>query len=266
MVGRTVRCGGVWIVAGLLAAILAGLQPVASPALAQQQADEALKHRLLKGLKGTDDRRLVDSIDYPWSAVGRVNRRTGGFCTGTVIAPSEVLTAAHCVWNPRTRDWLPPSSLDFLAGYRRGDYLAHRKVISITLADRTVTPDSGEAPFRPNDWAVLRLDDPVDHLTGTLPLAPADLAPQGFAQVGYSQDKPHMLTLDDGCRVEAWRSGMSLQQHWCDAVHGDSGSPVLAYAADGMYVAAMHVATLVRGAERIGLAVPAAAIRAARPR
>ena len=41
----------------------------------------ALKKRLLPGIKGEDNRQIVDSSDYLWSAIGPVNTRIGGFCT-----------------------------------------------------------------------------------------------------------------------------------------------------------------------------------------
>ena len=39
----------------------------------------------------TDDRQIVTSIAYPYSAMGLVT--SGGRCTGTLIAPDKVLTA-----------------------------------------------------------------------------------------------------------------------------------------------------------------------------
>ena len=102
---------------------------------------EALRKMLLPGIKGEDNRRIIDSSDYPWSAIGRVNSRIGGFCTGTVIGPREVLTAAHCLWNKRTRSWLVPDAINFLAGYRRGEFIAHGKVVGFTLADPLITPE-----------------------------------------------------------------------------------------------------------------------------
>ena len=39
--------------------------------------DGAEKLRL-PGIKGTDERIMIDSAAYPWRAVGRVNRRIGG--------------------------------------------------------------------------------------------------------------------------------------------------------------------------------------------
>src|SRR5690349_23002642 len=46
----------------------------------------------LPGVMGHDDRTPLDTQEWPWAAIGRVNRSTGGFCTGTLIGPRQVLT------------------------------------------------------------------------------------------------------------------------------------------------------------------------------
>src|SRR3546814_3163653 len=79
-------------VAGVLAVACAGILSLA-PA-GGQAAD-------LPGIYGADDRAVLDSAEWPWVAIGRVNVANGGFCTGTLIAPRLVLTAAHCLYDQR---------------------------------------------------------------------------------------------------------------------------------------------------------------------
>jgi hypothetical protein len=71
-------------------------------------------HSALPGNFRVDKRSLVDSSRWPWQAIGTVQRRIGGVCTGTLIAPMVVLTAAHCTFDQRNGQPLQPSDLRFL--------------------------------------------------------------------------------------------------------------------------------------------------------
>ena len=51
----------------------------------------------LKSLETTDAGR-------DWEAVGRLDRKGEGFCTGALIAPDIVLTAAHCLYDRDTME------------------------------------------------------------------------------------------------------------------------------------------------------------------
>jgi protease YdgD len=69
-----------------------------------------------KALVNPSNRLPMPPKEWPWSAVGRVNVRNQGFCTGTLVAPRIVITAAHCLLIARTNSWVKPDDVHFVAG------------------------------------------------------------------------------------------------------------------------------------------------------
>jgi len=57
-------------------------------------------------------REAVDELRYPWSSIGKLFNETGSSCSGVVIARDKILTAAHCLFNARTRRFIPAEALD----------------------------------------------------------------------------------------------------------------------------------------------------------
>lgn len=217
----------------------------------------------LPGILGTDDRIPRDSVDWPWAAIGRLNRASGGFCTATLVGPRHVLTAAHCLFDRRMHRILP-EDLHFVAGYRRGEYLAHSVARDLILP-KGYRPDMAAKPeMLSKDWAIIILRDPIG--LRPIPLHALDTA-DGVAagktllRAGYSQDRAHLLSVHEGCDLAGSAIG-GLLLHRCDATHGDSGSPLLLRTGKSVAIIGIDVgAGRVNGAE-YGLAVPATAFEA----
>jgi protease YdgD len=90
--------------------------------------DARIPAQLLPGIGARDQRVRLDPDRIPWRAIGKVQATSLNLrqtCTGTLVGPSAVLTAAHCVFNRRTQQNFPPGSLHFLIGYDGSRYGGH---------------------------------------------------------------------------------------------------------------------------------------------
>lgn len=216
---------------------------------------------ILPGIGRTDERQPVNPLEFPWRAIGRVQNALGGRCTGFVVAPAIVLTAAHCLYRQRTRLIVQPRLIHFLLAADHGAATA----IAV-VADFTVAP--GYDPFHEgdtagSDWAVLRLASPLHMVGHVLRLAPSVPRPGTPAALGgYSKDHIEIIEADLHCLIaeeidDAHRQ--PLIHHSCEGTEGTSGAPLLVRAANGEWlVAGIQIGAVVNHAG--GIAVPSTKI------
>jgi protease YdgD len=205
-------------------------------------------------------REAVDEQRYPWSAVGKLFTEGGSECSGVLVSPDKILTAAHCLFNYRTGHFITPDALHFLVGYRTGRYSAHARI-----ARYEVGP--GFDPLRYEqtsnaDWAVLTATEKLPAAVEPLRLS-RELAPSGTKAVlvGYPQDRAYAMTADRDCELREKVGAGRLLLHTCRGVKGTSGGPVLVRAGgDEMQIAGIQIASSQSDGATTMIAVPAQAI------
>lgn len=196
------------LIPGLLAAALT----LAGMAGAQGLGDGMVK------LETADDAR-------GWDAVGKLILGDHGFCTGALIGPQLVLTAAHCLYDKTTGVQMRPEEIEFQAGFRNGRAVAYRSVSrAVTHPDyRFATVDKLDRVT--DDLALLELSQPI-RLPSLEPFqtgaTPVEGDPVGV--VSYAQYREEAPSIQEACEVLAGRREALILT--CSVDFGSSGAPV----------------------------------------
>ena len=196
-----------------------------------------------------DGRLIVEAMEYPWSAIGRVNAGGRAYCTGFLIGIRHVMTAAHCLYDAIEGRWWAASELHFVAGYQRDQYVIHSDVGHYERSARFDPAAEGTSENAFVDWAILTLEEPIGQAAGWLGLKVLDkqfdaAVLRGSApllQAGYRSGRSHVMTANLRCWLVGTFGGERGYLFDCPIYHGDSGSPLMLLADGRLWVVGLQV-------------------------
>ncbi len=177
---------------------------------------------------GADDRKPLLSHRYPWTTIGYL---TNG-CTATLVSRDVILTAAHCLYDPKTfklRSWVK--------------FYPNRVYLSGSAASyKLVRVWAGSKKPRQNsrlDWAFAKLSAPAGDRYGWMGVTPQEVNTVTLAGYSGNYNQGRTGSAHQNCHVRKRLNGYFY--HDCDMGRGASGGPIFFMRDQKAYIVGVNI-------------------------
>jgi protease YdgD len=172
----------------------------------------------------------INATQAPWYVIGKLRVTGQQSCTATLVGPNTIITAAHCIYNRKTKAYFQPSDIHFLAGAQQKTLVAQSVATSYTVATKHLPEGQFDEKALLTDWALVTLKEPIGCMLGALKIAaPEQATKHKLMTAGYPMSDSSQLNAATQCLFALPpKRGSMIRLKNCALEHGDSGAALLA--------------------------------------
>ncbi len=161
-----------------------------------------------------------------YSMVGKIVAGRN-FCTASLISANQILTAAHCLFNKKTRHFLSPQFIHFQSNNKPGHVPIQSKIKLYTVGLKDIPKKIIKEKFLYNDWAVVTLQKNIGCQKGILKYNKKTV-PRKLIVTKYNNASQQNLDIIEYCLLAVpFNKNKTMRLKNCPISHGSSGAPIL---------------------------------------